>query len=559
MQIPLNQFEQIIDGTILKRGLSYYENGAITDFVEVSNGIYEASVSGSKLYIVYLEVKNNEVTEHYCDCAYDMGPVCKHIAATIFYLLQDELQLNMTKTTGKKKAKSFGQQIKEILKTISHKELIAFVEESTKKDKEFRNYFLASFGHLNEDHSKALYQKQLHSSLQTAKGRNGWIGWHEMKFLNKAIQPFLENIDTCIKKKNFEAAFLMSTALMEEMTKAFDFADDSSGDIGYFIHFAGESLIELTKEKLPAPLKQKFFEYCTSSFKQKIFKDWDWHLDMMHLASQLVEKESDADIILDCLDAVNGNYEIERAQSLKIDLLRRFKDEKEVEEFIETHISNPEIRKKEIERAFELENFERAISLANDGIQCDMKDKPGLVKTWYNWLLKVAQVQKKDTQKIIEYARYLFIDNFHPEQDYYQILKDHIEIERWPAFLEEIIIEISSQNRWGYSYLIRKIYIEEAWWDRLFLMLKQNPSLRAIQEDEKYLAKDYAPQLVALYNERIIRYVEEYIGRKHYQKACTYLRKMKKLGGNQQVDDLIVFFKKEYPQRKALMDELSRV
>ena len=42
----------------------------------------------------------------------------------------------------------------------------------------------------------------------------------------------------------------------------------------------------------------------------------------------------------------------------------------------------------------------------------EKKDKPGLVKIWYNWLLKVAQ-SKRDTVNVIKYSRLLFIDNFH--------------------------------------------------------------------------------------------------------------------------------------------------
>lgn len=560
MQIPLNDFEQFIDDTILKRGLSYFKSGAITDFSEMSNGQYEAIVSGTEAYTVQLKISNRTIVEHNCDCPYDMGPVCKHIVAVTFHLQQVELQLNQPSIpkSRKKKTKSVSQQVKELLKTISHKELIEFVEENTKKDREFRVYFLASFGHISGIQSKEFYQKQIHSSLQTAKGRDGWISWHEMKFLNKTMQPVLENLAKNFENKNFEVVFLMSTALLEEMTKAFDFADDSSGDIGYFINVATESLTKLAEEKLPAPLKQKVFEYCISSYKQKIFEGWDWHLGMLYIASKLTDKESDADIILAYLESVNGNYEREKAQSFKLDLLKRFKDTKEVEEFISKHISNSKIRKQEIEKAFENKNFDRAIELAKDGIKCDEQSKPGLAKDWYDWLLKIALTQN-DTPNSIKYARYRLINNFRGTQDYYQILKDTIEPEKWHPFLEEIIKEVTPKNSWTYTALIRTIYINEAWWDRLFIMLKQNLSLENIQENEQYLAKDYSAELIELYSERIANYVEKYIGRNHYQTACKYLRRMKKLGGNEQVDKLIELFRKQYPQRKALMDELSRV
>jgi hypothetical protein len=560
MKIPLNEFEQIIDETILKRGLAYFKSGAITDFSEISNGEYEAIVSGTKEYTVQLEISNDTITEHNCDCPYDMGAVCKHVVAVIFHLQQDELELNQPSTSKprKKKTKSVSQQVKELLKAISHKELIEFVQENSKKDKKFRNYFLASFGHLSQNQSKEFYQKQIHSILQSAAGRDGWIGWSDMKYVVNTTEPFLENAKKYLANNNFENVFYISTALLEEMTEAFQYGDDSNGDLGYFIESSMELLSNLTQEKLPKVFKEEIFEYCVSSFNQRLFDGWDWHLGMLHLACELIEKESDADIILSCLDTINGEYERERAQSFKLDLLRKFKDEKEVEKYINKHISNSSIRTKEIEKAFKNKDFERVISLSKDGIEYDEKDKPGLVKVWYNWLLKVAQSQK-DTSRIIEYSRFLFIDNFHPEQDYYQILKENIEAKNWHPFLEEIIKEITPKNRWTYTELVRKIYIKEEWWDRLFIMLKQNLSMENIQQNEQYLSKDYSLELIELYSERITNYVEKFIGRNHYQTACRYLRRMKKLGGNDKVNELIELFRRQYPQRRALMDELNRV
>jgi len=560
MKIPLNEFEHVIDETILKRGLAYFKGGAITDFSEISNGEYEAIVSGTEEYTVQLEISNDTITEHNCDCPYDMGPVCKHIVAVIFHLQQDELELNEPSISKprKKKTKSVSQQVKELLKTISHNELIEFVQENSKKDKKFRNYFLASFGHLSQNQSKEFYQKQIHSILQSAAGRDGWIGWSDMKYVVNTTEPFLENAKKYLANNNFDNVFFISTALLEEMTEAFQYGDDSNGDLGYFVESAIELLSKLVQEKLPQTLKKELFEYCISSFNQRLFDGWDWHLGMLHLACELIEKESDADIILISLDSINGEYERERAQSFKLDLLRKFKNEKEVEKYINKHISNSSIRTKEIEKAFKNKDFKRVVKLSNDGIKCDKKDKPGLVKVWYNWLLKVAQAQK-DTSKIIKYSRFLFIDNFHPEQDYYKILKNNIEDEKWHPFLEEIIKEITPKQRWTYTELIRKIYIKEKWWDRLFLTLKQNLSMENIEQNEQYLSKDYSSELIELYSERIVNYVEKYIGRNHYQTACRYLRRMKKLGGNEKVNELIELFRKKYPQRKALMDELTRV
>lgn len=560
MQIPLSEFEQYVDETILKRGLAYFRGGAIVDFSEISNGEYEAIVSGTEDYTVQLEVENDTIIEHNCDCPYDMGSVCKHVVAVIFYLQQDELELNQITPNSpkKKKTKSVNQQVKELIKDISYNELIEFVEENCKRDKKFRNYFLASFGHLSQNQSKDFYQKQIRVILKTAAGRDGWIGWSDMKYVMNTIQPFLDNAGQYLQKNSFENVFYISTTILEEITDAFQYGDDSNGDLGYFIDSAMELLSRLANEDIPIPLKQEIFEYCISAFKQKRFQGWDWHLGMLYVASDFVVNESDADIILNYLDSLNGEYERESAQSYKLELLRKYKDPKDVEEFINKNISNYKIRKQEIEKAFENQNFERAITLAKDGIACDEESKPGLAKDWYDWLLKIALLQN-DTLNIIKYARYRLIENFGSSLDYYQILKNTIEPEKWHSFLEEIIEEVTPKNRWTYIELIRNIYIKEEWWDRLFLMLKQNLSLENIQENEQYLAKNYSTELIELYRERLLSYIEKNVGRNHYQKACRYLRRMKKLGGNNKVNESVELFKRLYPQRKALMDELSRV
>lgn len=482
------------------------------------------------------------------------------MVVVIFHLQKDALELdppNIPKSM-KKRTKSVSQEIKELLKVISHQELMTFILENSKKDKKFRACFLTSFGHLSQNKSKEFYQKQIHSILQTAAGREGWIGWSEMKYVVNTTQPLIDNAENYLANKNYENVFFISTSLLEEMTKALQYGDDSNGDLGYFIRTAIALLSELTKVEISLSLKRAIFEYCISAFDQKLFKGWDWHLEMLHIAGDLAAKESEVDTILNHLETVKEEYDIEYAQWYKLELLNKHKDQKEVEEFISKYISNSRIRRQEIETAFENKDFARAIDLAKDGIVYDEQNKPGLVKDWYNWLLKVALAQAEKS-KVVEYARLLFIEDFYTEKDYYQILKDTIEPEKWHSFLEELIKEITPKTRWTYTALLQSIYIKEEWWDRLFIMLKNNLSLENIEQNELYLSNDYAMELVGLYKERIIKYVEQYVGRKHYQTACRYMRRMKHLGGQEQVEDLIVFLRKQYPKRKALMDELTRV
>lgn len=560
MNIPLSEFEQIIDETILKRGLSYFKNGYVTDFAELSNGEYEANVSGTEEYTVRLKIKNNIIVEHNCDCPYDMGPVCKHIVATIFYLKQDELNLNQQNASlpKKKERKSVEQQLKDVLKKVSHNELKEFIKEQSKIDKKFRNLFLSNFAHLNESQSKEFYQRQIRSIVNSATDRHGFIGWHEMKYLEQGIDPIIAVSDKQFESGNYINTFYICTALMEEMTEAIQFSDDSNGVLGGIIDSSYEILYDIATKDISEEFRTNFYNYCITAFKKRLFSGWDWHIGILQIAYELSRSENDADIIIKCLDTINGDYERERAQSFKLDIITKYKGKEEVQKFIEKHITNSTIRNNEIAKAIENKEFEKAIKLSKDGIEYDKIDKPGLVKDWYNWLLKIAQLQN-DNPKIIEYARFLFIDNFMPKEDYYEILKQNVAQNIWNEFLEEIITEITPKGGWKYTELVRKIFIKERWWDRLFLMLKESVSLQNIENNEQYLSKDYSQELIQLYSERLLKYMERNMGRNHYQTVCRYLRRMKKLGGNEKVNELVEYFRKTYPKRKALLDELNRV
>ncbi len=560
----INHFEQYIDETILKRGLSYFKKGYVSEPEEITTGVYQAIVSGSEDYTVELEIKNGQIIEHTCTCPYDMGPVCKHIASVLFYLQKDILTIDperspKQKAQPKEKKPSLLKQVDEILETISHNELKQFIREQVKKNPSFRNTFLSSFAHQNTNDSKELYAKQIKSILNKEAGREGFIYWNQTGKIDRATNELLITAKKQLENKNYKSAIHVCCAVMEELTAALQFSDDSNGYIGGNIERAYNLLCTIAGESVPEEIRSLLFEYCLSAFEKQTYDGWDWHLGMLNLASLILKDDEEAQKIITCLDTLHDSkYEIEHAQEIKLTVIRKTKGEEEADKFIEQNLSNPGLRHEAIAKALKNKNYEKAISISKDGIKHDEKSKPGLVKQWYDWLLKIAQAQN-DTEKIIEYSRYLFIDNFRNEQDYYQLMKINVQQKKWNEFVEGLIKDISSKKRWLDEALIAKIYIEEKWFERLLKLITEKPTLQKIEEYEKYLSTDYSTELADLYEQSILEYMQINTGRGHYQTACKYLRRMKKLGAREKVDSIINFFKKEYPQRKALMEELQMV
>ncbi len=564
MQIPFNRFEEYIDETILKRGLDYFKKGYVHQPEEIDDGVYEAAVDGTEDYTVQLTINDGIITQYDCDCPYDMGPVCKHIAAVLFYLQQEEKEFEIeTKTEYKskpKKRKTVARQIDDLLDKITHDELKKFLREKASESSSFRNEFLLSFARHNSDESKEFYANQIEKIIDKAGGsKYDFIDWHFSSFIGDAVHNMLETAQKHINNCNYKSAIYICAAVMEKMTEALSYSDDSNGNIGGCIESALEMLYFIAREQPSEEIRKLIFDYCMTSFDSDVYSGWDWHTGVLRLAESILKTNEEAESIFKRIDTVNrSEYEKREAQNIKYDILLKIKGEEAAEEYLEQNITNPSLRRKAIEKAMKKKDFEKAVSVAENGLNFDLKERPGLAKEWLDWLLKIAQAQN-DSEKIIKYARILFIEDYNNEQDYYQILKKYVERDEWTQFVEALIQDITAKKSWYDISLIASIFINEEWWDRLFEIVKLSPNFSTIDKYEKYLSKSYSSEIVELYSKCILEYMKINMGRDHYQNACRYIRKIIKLGARNKANEIIAYLRKEYPKRRALLEELNKV
>ena len=565
MQIPFSQFEQHIDETILDRGLTYFKNGHITSVEELYPGEFEAVVEGTEDYEVRLKIQNNTVTEYSCTCPYDYGSVCKHIVAVLYYLQQEEAG-SKDSDKGKKstrkpatKRKTVSEQVDELLASLSHNDLKKFIKEQSLSDAMFRRSFLTFFAHKSSRESPEIYREQVKNILKSAKGRETFIEWPRVGKVGKAVNALLDMAMRHVDSGNFMSAIFICLPVVEEMVKALDYTDDSNGDIGSNIETAFEILGEIASEEIPEDVRLYLLDQCKHLVSNNIFSGWDWQTYLLDIAVQLVKTEKEAENVLSLLHThVHSEYESEQMTKLEYELIRKMSGETEAEAFINMNLDNPELRRKAIDTAIKNKDFEKAVSLARDGIKRDSNDKPGLAKEWYDWLLRIALAQK-DKSRIIEYAHYLFVDGFRQDQDYYAILKQNIETAEWTGYVEGLIDEIKRKDRWPNFGVIGKILVTEQLWERLLKLVSETRHLAYIQHYEQYLSGMYPTEPAELYENGILDLLKNKTGRSHYKEACRYMRRMIKLGAQERVIDLIETLRKEFPQRTALLDELNKL
>ncbi|MBX2842185.1 MAG: hypothetical protein KTR26_10455, partial [Flammeovirgaceae bacterium] len=392
MQIPIDEFEQYIDETILKRGLSYFEKGNIQEVEEIGDGEIEALVEGTETYTVRLKLKKGVITRYDCDCPYDMGPVCKHVVGVIFYLQKSKLNLDepskikrLSEPKKKGKSKSIKTQLKEILEKASHEELKQFLMDNVLPNPSLRNLLLTSFPQYNQGKSKEHHLTQIKSILRSESGRDKFIDWSAARRVGIAIGNLLDSADQQIKLQKYTQGIYIYTAIMEQLTEALQYSDDSNGDIGGNIDYAYQMLLDLTKNgNIPEKIRDLLFNYSSKAFKDRTFEGWDWHINMLKMAVFLSKTKAEFELVFSHLEKKQQyQYEQEQIEILKYELLIKTDGEKVADEYLEKHLENPVLRKQVINKAIEKKDFRKAIQDTLNGIEYDRKERPGLVRVGY--------------------------------------------------------------------------------------------------------------------------------------------------------------------------------
>lgn len=568
MEIQLDRFEEQIDEVILQRGLNYFRKGYVTDVEEIGYGDYEATVEGSDLYTVHLHIEKGIVTEYDCDCPYDQGPVCKHIVAVLFYLQQDVLHLEedhpTKKTTKKAKKPSEMEQVDKILHLLPHEELKAFVRDYCKKDKQVRGQFLFSYMDLCVE-QKELYSQQIQALIKSYSGRYGFIEYRDAANLGRSVCGLLDEAADWPQRGKTAQAIYLAEATIEKMADDINNTDDSSGEIGGCISTATQMLADLAESGLASPFREELYQWAIKQSKSKTLQGWDWHFEVIRIAIDLIQSPQEKEQLLSILGEIQSydedDWNYRQILNLRLQIIRKTENEEAAIHFMEANLSNPTFRKLLIEKALSEKNYPQVEKLANEGIKQDEKSKPGLAADWKNYLLTMY-LQTGDKEQIIRLARYFLLQYYsrhQPRQYYYDLLKSLISEEQWAAYVDGIIAEICQENKYGAFQPVAEIYIREKQWDKLLAWIRQYPVFYHIEQTEPYLKEMYPQELAALYRDTILKYLESNTGREHYQKCCQYIRRMIKLGARPMATELITQLQTQYRNRRALLEELSKV
>ena len=563
MKIDLTQFEQQIDPTILKRGLQYYKKGMV-DILSESSDMVEAHVEGSdgEPYSTVLHLDGDTVTDSVCSCPYDFGPVCKHVAAVIFAMQAEELNIAVKPKTERKKptktkAQKASDKVQELLQNASPEQLASFIEDICKDYREIRQLLIAKLTPKSQTQSMSDYKSSLSAYAQSLK-RRGFIDYRSANLLGNALYETCATAEERLSVGDYISAVNAATAVIEQANSALQYTDDSNGCIGGPIDSATETLAKVAESKLDEKSRKHLLKYCLTSYKKEIFEGWDWHDSMLELAVKVVKEKKEIEEVRLLLEAEIKNAKREWQADSSKELMAEFIDKTDGEDAMNKYKSQnldvSSFRAEAVESAIQKTEYATAKKLVNEAI----KLKIGNSGKWQNFQFRLENLTGT-TDDVIRLSRQLVVDSYREYEEYYRRLKSLVAPEEWVSFRTELYNDILKKNN-GWER-VRAIAVWEQDWETYMKWVERSNNYYTLSTAESELPSTYNAQLVQQYV-RIIRanMGNSYnLNRKEYQRTTQAMRRMKKLGGLSEVVALADELRAQYPNRPALLEELNMI
>ena len=194
-------FEDYFDSLILSRGKNYYKENRILD-IWWQDDLVTAYIDGSEIYRIELRVDGKNLNSFYCSCPYseDGEYMCKHIAAVLYYLEENE---------------------------------IPQLEISNKKEIK------------QEKHKSELSQiyDEMNYKLRKISDRNGYVNYYNGRYYVNLINNVSHYIDDFIESEEYNSAFELIKYTYKFIKNTF--MDGSNGEFQESLYLINESASKL--------------------------------------------------------------------------------------------------------------------------------------------------------------------------------------------------------------------------------------------------------------------------------------------------------------------------
>ena len=491
-------FEDYFDSLILSRGKNYYKENRILD-IWCQQDLVTAYIDGSEIYKIEIRANDKELNGFYCSCPYseDGEYMCKHIAAVLYYLEENDIP-----------------------------ELEILNKKSEKNKSELSQIY-----------------DEMNYELRKISDRNGFINYYNGRYFVDLISNVTDYIDGFIDNEEYNNAFELIKYTYRFINDTF--MDGSNGEFQDSLYLINESASKLLYNDKYFDIFLDYTRNITSNNILGDFSDSPLHAFILY-----VHDKDSAKKVVKILDEIKlSTYGIFVSQILdKISLTYDFIDKNDAIKMCYENIEHYGVKELLIKYLKNDNKIDEIIRILKDDIKNHIRKDIAYDKLLdiYDEYGKLEEKKKILPEVIIEtnsFARY-------------KELKDMYSDSEWNPIKDKIFSKIKPNNK----DFLEDIYVEEKETDKLFELLKKNPSMYRLAKYQDAVKDKYSEELLNFYKPQILAESKRVSDRKWYQELCHYIRKMEELANS---DDFIFEMLKEmypnYKSKKAFKEEIMDV
>lgn len=528
----ITDFEEYFSPRILERGKEYYRNHHVITLDRIEEGYYEAEVEGSQIYTVFVELEENgEISDISCDCPYDWEEFCKHEAAVLYALREQEEYTPFVEEPEQKQA------LPEQLAACEKTELIAWMMEYAKENRGFWDYLQLRV-------SKQLQPEELLAILNRTCNRffSGKIVWKELQktvaFLLKSLQSW-----------NDDAEKVKTGASMIRLLKKWYQTNSCESDWIVYdeIDVCSDALMQIVQgvvKRKDRKAAESIYQILLKMLQVDFIDIENPFSPMLNALCALPEYRKKVEEWLKYRQAVSTEYERRELAEQQFQILKRYGTPQEQQNFINRHLSNPEYRRMAIQNAIDAGDESTVERLALDG-EYENQALPGLLQEWQKYRYHCYH-RTGEREKLADVCEALLKGG---EPDYYEEWKSLIPFDLKSVKIEQLLKEAPIK-------VYRKILLAENRVDLMAEACEKDPS-DLLLYFSALKCSPFAERATELYKDWIWEEADAAANRSEYAAVC---QKLKKFSEDSPIAARVLAqeLREKFPRRPAFQDELKK-
>ena len=563
--MQLSTLELWVDSVILDRALGYQSK--VQDLEQTEAEFWQASVSGTYLYDVEIQLSGDQVSGWLCSCPYD-GDMCKHVLATLLNIRQLQLTNSVIEgtvsqtTTSQEKVKKPNktQQLDELLASLSHEQLSHYIRTLLNKNRNLLNQFLLRYPKVNKIDDKKIVEhySKLFNKIFASYADHDFIDYYAADDFFKDIEELFDNINQSTMEVNTQLVVYLE--LSKYLLNSIEKVDDSNGQVSElakkltdFVTHLGSKLqnndVDLFNKLLKTQFDEDYMNYSFNEIFRPLLRQWSTkQLALRPLYLQALDK------------AFKGRYETWQIKIIifvKFNFLLAWGEHNSAEQFAKDYLYIDEIREYFVCNAIHQKKFTKAKALLNAALEnTKFNNNESL---WHNYLMDIAYLEK-DVPAIRTGLVYK-ITHEYEIASYYQKLKETYPADEWQAAYAKLMqVLINHDERRAII-----LNIEEQWAElyKLIQTALQQNAMRGEALFKRYLPmldKHYPDKIVTQYADLISKLLATKAERRVYEKVAAELRVLGLLTyGKAMQQQLLTQFRFQYKNRPALLQVLKQI